>query len=343
MGFRATGLEVRDSSIAACRWVQSRVNLPQLSFVQDDAWNAGKHGTFDAVFCCGLLYRIDRPRAFIKMLSQVAQRVVILQTHFATDRPQNNFNLTEMCENENAAGRWYAEFATPPDPTLKESSRWSSWDNTRSFWLTRGWLLQCLVEGGFDLVFEQFDSLRPSIVDSMNAGYYHKQDRGTFDPHRHRQQRLTPYQGAFARATIRNAPPHPPCAVRLAQRTRMRSTRPTRRRQSGRPNRSRIPSVMRIAIVTLSLVTALCSAGHAGTDRDAFDKLIDKRAVPQADLFAGIFKPKVACVCQDGTGKVGVLIREPNGVLDCGQPLFAQDGTFLQVYVPCFNFEVISK
>lgn len=180
MGFRATGLEVRDSSIAACRWVQSRVNLPQLSFVQDDAWNAGKHGTFDAVFCCGLLYHIDRPRAFIKMLSQVAQRVLILQTHFATDRPQNNFKLTDMCENENAAGRWYTEFETPPDPTLKESSRWSSWDNTRSFWLTRGWLLQCLVEGGFDLVFEQFDSLRPSIVDSMNAGYYHKQDRGTF-------------------------------------------------------------------------------------------------------------------------------------------------------------------
>lgn len=180
MGFRATGLEVRESSITACRWVQSRVDLPALSFVQDDAWNAPKHGTFDAVFCCGLLYHIDRPRAFIKMLSSIASRVVILQTHFATDKPNNVFNLSPMCENENAAGRWFTEFAAPPDQQTKEGSRWASWDNLKSFWLTRGWLMQCLSENGFDMVFEQFDSLAPAIVDSMNVGYYQTQDRGTF-------------------------------------------------------------------------------------------------------------------------------------------------------------------
>ena len=180
MGFRATGLEVRASSIAACRYVQSRVELPQLTFVQDDAWNAPKHGRFDAVFCCGLLYHIDRPRAFIAMLSQVAQRVLILQTHFASEQDSNKFNLSPMCEHENAAGRWYTEFTTPPDSAFKEASRWASWDNTKSFWLTRGWLLQALAENGFDMVFEQFDSLAPAIVDSMNAGYYHHEHRGTF-------------------------------------------------------------------------------------------------------------------------------------------------------------------
>lgn len=180
MGFRAVGLEVRASSIAACNYVRSRVDLPNLSFVQDDAWNAERHGAFDAVFCCGLLYHLDRPRTFLHMLARVARRVVVVQTHFATDKPTNNFNLSGMAEHDHAAGRWYGEFATVPDAAVKESSRWSSWDNTKSFWLTRPWILQALSEGGFDMVFEQFDSLAPTIVDSMNAGYYQREDRGTF-------------------------------------------------------------------------------------------------------------------------------------------------------------------
>jgi len=180
LGFRAVGLEVRASSIAACRHVQSRVHLPNLSFVQDDAWNAEQHGPFDAVFCCGLLYHLDRPRTFIHMLARIATRIVIIQTHFATDKPTNKFGLSGMAEHDHAAGRWYGEFATVPDTAEKEASRWSSWDNTRSFWLTRAWILQALSEGGFDMVFEQFDTLAPKIVDSMNAGYYQQEDRGTF-------------------------------------------------------------------------------------------------------------------------------------------------------------------
>ncbi len=180
MGFRAVGLEVRANSIAACLYVKSRVDLPNLSFVQDDAWNAERHGQFDAVFCCGLLYHLDRPRTFIRMLSRLATRVVIIQTHFATEKPTNKFNLSDMTEHDQAAGRWYGEFATVPDAVIKESSRWSSWDNTKSFWLTKGWILQALNEGGFDMVFEQFDTLAPTIVDSMNTGYYQQEDRGTF-------------------------------------------------------------------------------------------------------------------------------------------------------------------
>jgi SAM-dependent methyltransferase len=187
LGFRAVGLEVRASSIAACRWVQSRVGLPNLSFVQDDAWNAERHGPFDAVFCCGLLYHLDRPRTFIHMLGRVATRVVIIQTHFATEKPHNKFGLSGMTEHDGAAGRWFGEPVADLDLTAKEASRWASWDNTRSFWLTRQWLLQALNEAGFDVVFEQFDTLAPKIVDSMNVGYYQQEDRGTFVGIRTRQ------------------------------------------------------------------------------------------------------------------------------------------------------------
>lgn len=38
MGLDVTGLEVRESNMSACNYVKSRVNLPNLKFVKDDAW-----------------------------------------------------------------------------------------------------------------------------------------------------------------------------------------------------------------------------------------------------------------------------------------------------------------
>jgi len=64
MGFQVLGLEVRESNIAACRYVKANTDLPNLQFVQDDAWNLARYGTFDAIFCCGLLYHLDRPSQF---------------------------------------------------------------------------------------------------------------------------------------------------------------------------------------------------------------------------------------------------------------------------------------
>lgn len=46
--------------------------------------------------------------------------------------------------------------------------------------MTRPWILQSLYDAGFDMVFEQFDSLAPSIEAAMTKGYYHTDDRGTF-------------------------------------------------------------------------------------------------------------------------------------------------------------------
>ena len=51
LGLQALGLDVRELNIEACRYVQSKVNLPNLEFVRDDVWNIAAHGTFDAVFC----------------------------------------------------------------------------------------------------------------------------------------------------------------------------------------------------------------------------------------------------------------------------------------------------
>ena len=49
-------------------------------FINDDVWNLPAHGPFDAAFCCGLLYHLDRPAEFIRLMSRCVRDVIILHT-----------------------------------------------------------------------------------------------------------------------------------------------------------------------------------------------------------------------------------------------------------------------
>jgi len=91
LGLEALGLDVRELNIEACRYVQSKVSLPNLEFVRDDVWNIAAYGAFDAVFCCGLFYHLDKPREFLNLLSQVTKRLLILQTHFSEAKDSPSF------------------------------------------------------------------------------------------------------------------------------------------------------------------------------------------------------------------------------------------------------------
>ena len=75
MGFGVLGIEVRESNIAACNYVKSKTDLPNLEFVRDNALNIAKHGVFDAVFCCGLFYHFDRPKQYLETLSSVTNKL----------------------------------------------------------------------------------------------------------------------------------------------------------------------------------------------------------------------------------------------------------------------------
>jgi ubiquinone/menaquinone biosynthesis C-methylase UbiE len=204
LGFDALGIDVRESNIEACRHVQARVNLPTLRFVRDDVWNVEKYAPFDAIFCCGLLYHLDRPNAFLKLLSSVTRRVVILETHFSEERdapsliqprrlrralsrvlplPQTattTHRLSYLRTHEGLRGRWFREFLSQREFNDRENRKWASWDNRRSFWPQREYLLQAIAAAGFDLVFEQFDQLAPDIAESMTRGSYRRHGRGTF-------------------------------------------------------------------------------------------------------------------------------------------------------------------
>ena len=183
MGFQVLGIEVRDVNIEACNYVKSKTSLPNLEFVKDDAWNIAKYGSFDVVFCCGLLYHLDQPKQFLKLLSSVTTKLLIVQTHFSTvsdELKDDKFLLSGLSENEGLVGRWYTEYETDQAFYLRDASKWSSWDNRRSFWIQREYLIQAIQEIGFDLVIEQFDSLGPNIAESIIRGPYFEDRRGSF-------------------------------------------------------------------------------------------------------------------------------------------------------------------
>jgi 2-polyprenyl-3-methyl-5-hydroxy-6-metoxy-1,4-benzoquinol methylase len=201
MGFRVLGIEVRELNIAACNYVKSKIDLPHLEFVQDNALNIARYGEFDAVFCCGLLYHLDRPKQYLETLSTVTKKLLILQTHFSLIDPRDTkfrslarsvlarvarkpppliYPLSPPSENEGLAGRWFMEFSNNRSFKKRETAKWSSWDNRRSFWVQREYLLQTIRDVGFNLVMEEYDHLEPSIAESLLGGSYQANLRGTF-------------------------------------------------------------------------------------------------------------------------------------------------------------------
>jgi SAM-dependent methyltransferase len=132
-GYPVTGIEARTLNMAKCRHVAEKTGIANARFVQDDARNLNKHGPFDAVFCCGLLYHLDRPAGFLRLLAEQTRRLVIIQSHWSVSCHE---------ASEGYRGHWYAENPAP-------ESVWSSWGNDRSFWLGRDELMRAMRDAGF--------------------------------------------------------------------------------------------------------------------------------------------------------------------------------------------------
>jgi SAM-dependent methyltransferase len=160
-GYEVLGIEVRSDSIARCNYVGREVGLENLTFVQDDVRNVGSYGRFDIVFCCGLLYHLDYPAAFLVQLSEVTESLLLLHTHYAENEPNPNYPLSALTEHEGALGRWWAEAPANHWDSLEqmETSLWASWENTASFWPLKRHLLMQIQDAGFPIVCEQFDAL----------------------------------------------------------------------------------------------------------------------------------------------------------------------------------------
>ncbi len=184
-GYDTLGVDIRRHNIDRAAYVADVLGLPNLRFAHGDARNfASEHGTFDVVWCCGLLYHLADPRAFLRVLGSGTRRVLFLHTHYADGRrtpdrktyPPQSFSHTTW--NEGMRGRWYLEFFRNRwgffDPRWRwqssavsqnEETAHSSWGSLRSFWLEKPELLQAIREAGFPVVYEQFDGYGVTVAD----------------------------------------------------------------------------------------------------------------------------------------------------------------------------------
>ncbi len=176
-GFDAVGLDAREQNIARCQLVALRLGMPNLRFVRGDARDLADYPAFDVVFCSGLLYHLDRPVTYLRLLAQRTRRLLVLQTHYALPSGgPAHFSLSELVEHEGYQGRWYREFADEAAPEEVEAANWSSYGNAQSFWLERRHLIQAIRDAGFSTVYEQPDFVANNVTDP----YIEEQQRSLF-------------------------------------------------------------------------------------------------------------------------------------------------------------------
>ena len=180
LGMNALGIEIRQLNFENCVYVRNRVNLKNLNFVRDDVWNLGKYGPFDAIFCCGILYHLDRPREFLRLAAESCRKIIILQTHFATAEPITKFSLSPITAHEGLPGRWFGDYPVSTTRDALEKLKWCSWGNPFSYWIQKEYLIEEIKNNGFDMVFEQYDCLPTPIAESITTGYYKTDNRCMF-------------------------------------------------------------------------------------------------------------------------------------------------------------------
>lgn len=150
LGMRVTGIEVRKSNFAACEFIRREsVGISgELVFVNDDAWNMAQYGAHDVVFCCGLLYHLDRPLDFLRLLYEHCGDCLILDTHFSRKDKKFTESQSDICENEGLRGRWFVEYEEGV-AEKNEKAKWTAWANRRSFWPLKEELFRALEIVGF--------------------------------------------------------------------------------------------------------------------------------------------------------------------------------------------------
>jgi SAM-dependent methyltransferase len=163
LGFEATGIEIRQSNFENCLRVKAGINLPNLRFIKDDAWNVSKYGSFDIVFCSGLLYHLNDPRRFLSVLAGVCNHLLILDTQYSTEENSDYFPLSDLAEHEGLRGRWFTEYL-PGNAAEIEDANWAAWSNHRSFWPLYSDLSLAIREAGFTSVVELADSRSSELI-----------------------------------------------------------------------------------------------------------------------------------------------------------------------------------
>jgi 2-polyprenyl-3-methyl-5-hydroxy-6-metoxy-1,4-benzoquinol methylase len=130
------GLEGRPENVERAQFLKGLFGADNVAFyvtnLEEDALSS--YGKFDAVFCCGLLYHLAHPRAFVERAAAVA-RNLYLDTQYA--RPE-----WELVERDGLRG--WVRNENPQDPQSGLSAT--------AFWPTLDELYRLLSESGYGTV-----------------------------------------------------------------------------------------------------------------------------------------------------------------------------------------------
>ncbi len=134
---RVTATEGRPLNMQKALFVQRLIGAEKVDFLQVnlETFELSTLGTFDAVFCSGLLYHLPEPWKLIQRCAQVSPKL-FLWTHYAGENEAEE-------RVHGLRGKWHGEGGLG-DPTSGLSKK--------SFWPTLGSLISMLTKNGFKTV-----------------------------------------------------------------------------------------------------------------------------------------------------------------------------------------------
>lgn len=161
-GHDVTGIEGRRANYEKADLIRSYFGLDNLHFEHRDVktLSASTHEPWDVIICCGLLYHLDNPFAFLETLATLVRPggMLFLETEIApaSISPIFKFELSDVQTLEHNgrtySGRWFEE---PQGGDVLER-HWSAVSNARSFWPAHRDLVRGIYHAGFRSVMELF-------------------------------------------------------------------------------------------------------------------------------------------------------------------------------------------
>lgn len=167
------GIEGRQLYVSRAQFAARALGLDNVRFELGDVRkiDPAKVGTFDFVFCSGILHHLGQPDFldFLKTMGQLTSDTMMLYTHVSTPASIKMFNLKgPKVLAEGIEGYLFREHEDKADDRERERQVRASLDNTFSFWATEESLIRALTQSGFGIVAKIFEPHAFSGYDNRN-------------------------------------------------------------------------------------------------------------------------------------------------------------------------------
>ena len=163
-GWEVVGVEGRESNFRKAELIRRYFGLDNIRFELRDVktLSAAADGRFDAILCCGLLYHLDDPFAFLRTLREMTAEhgFVFLDTHVAPESAPGEATygaqLSSSAEFLDGERRYDGRWFTEPSGGSVLDEQWSAVSNPRSFWPSRHSLIRGICHAGFGSVMDLY-------------------------------------------------------------------------------------------------------------------------------------------------------------------------------------------